>query len=122
MRTGSPAASVSGRPSPSSSTGFEPCHVVAGSTTRTSRACWACTTTGAATLRMRVRASKMYSPDLPPGAEKCTTRERVPRPRSRIWRSPTRRTVQVKFASPELTATAARSPAPTGSASGCALR
>ncbi len=59
--------SVSGRPSPSSSTGLSPCHVVAGSTTSTSRGCWDCTTTGAATLRVRVRTSNRYSPDLPPG-------------------------------------------------------
>jgi hypothetical protein len=122
IRTASPSLSVSGRPSPSSSTGLTPCHVVTGSTTSTLRFSADCTTTGAAALRPRTRTSNRYSPDLPPGAWKRTKRERLPRPRLRMSRSPTRRSVHAKRPPGELTATVARVPAATGSESDCALR
>ena len=117
MRTGSPAAERVGAPVAVVVDGVEALPRRRGQhDEHVARSAADCTTTGAATLRPRVRASKRYRPDLPPGAAKRTSRERVPRPRSRIWRSPTRRSVQLKSPSPgDVTATAARSPAPTGS-------
>ena len=63
-----PSSSVSGHPSPSSSTLLRPCQVVLGRITRTrsSRTDW--TANGTWTARLAVRTSKRYRPDLPPGA------------------------------------------------------